>query len=99
MPGVDLSTSSLLVSTLTDLQRRVLRAVADPGVEHFGTAIARSAGIRATSVYVVLRRLEDLGLVRETWLAEAMPDARGHRHRRAYTLTEYGAEQIDLSPS
>jgi hypothetical protein len=84
---VDLSTS-----ILTELQERVLRALADPDTPPLGSAIARTAGIaQASGVYVVLRRLEDFGLAREQWSPTPVRDAAGKGHRRIYTLTPEGA--------
>jgi len=92
---MDLSTSTPS-DTLTDLQRRVFLAVGDPAVSHFGTAIARAVGTAASNVYVVLRRLEDFGLVREEWHPQSIADESGRRHRRTYVLTEYGTHVLSL---
>lgn len=84
---MDLSTS-----ILTELQERVLRALAHPDTPPLGTAIARAAGMgEASGVYVVLRRLEDFGLAREQWSPTPVRDAAGKGHRRIYTLTPEGA--------
>ena len=83
------------LNALTDKQRRVFTAVADPDVSHFGLAIGQAAGLE-TSVYVILRRLEEFGLVKEIWHAQGVLDTRGHRHRRTYELTLLGRSLATL---
>jgi DNA-binding PadR family transcriptional regulator len=68
----------------------VLAAVA----RHFryGFDISDVTGLPSGTVYPVLRRLEDAGLLRSRWEGIALARAEQRPARRYYTLTESGAE-------
>jgi len=64
------------------------------GVRH-GFDILDATGLKSGTVYPILRRLEDAGLVRSRW--EAVQHARdaGRPPRRLYELTGAGAEALE----
>ena len=59
-----------------------------------GFDIIDATGLRSGTVYPILRRLEDAGLVRSRW--ERIPRARaeGRPPRRYYQLTATGAQAV-----
>ncbi len=63
------------------------------GLAH-GFDIIDATGLRSGTVYPILRRLEEVGLVRSRW--ERAPRAReeGRPPRRYYQLTATGAEAV-----
>ncbi|MFB4316996.1 PadR family transcriptional regulator [Actinomadura sp. 21ATH] len=73
----------------------LLLAVLEPGPLHGYAIIAavqrRSGGtleLKTGTIYPALNRLERVGLLRSTWLAE------GERRRRCYELTEDGRRAL-----
>ena len=68
----------------------VLIAVAG-GLRH-GFDIIDATGLRSGTVYPILRRLEDVGVLRSHWESEAAAHAAGRPARRYYQLTGAGAE-------
>ncbi|HET7459570.1 MAG TPA: PadR family transcriptional regulator [Gemmatimonadaceae bacterium] len=77
---------------LTSSTALVLAAVAR-GVRH-GFDILEATELKSGTVYPILRRLEDAGLLRSRW--EPVRDARdaGRPPRRLYELTGAGAEAL-----
>ena len=63
------------------------------GIRH-GFDVLDATGLESGTVYPILRRLEDAGLVRSQW--EPVRDARdaGRPPRRYYELTGMGAEAV-----
>jgi PadR family transcriptional regulator PadR len=70
--------------------RAVLRALADePSTWRYGYELGQQVGLRAGSLYPILMRLSDRGLLESTW--EAEPPA-GRPPRHLYRLTTAGHE-------
>jgi PadR family transcriptional regulator, regulatory protein PadR len=68
----------------------VLGALADhPDQWHHGYALCRTLGIKAGTVYPILIRLAERGLVETSW-EHAPPSGRPPRHQ--YRITNAGAE-------
>ncbi|WP_433385641.1 PadR family transcriptional regulator [Actinoplanes sp. CA-142083] len=68
----------------------VLHALADePSTWRYGYELGRQVGLRAGSLYPILMRLTDRGLLESTW--EIAPPA-GRPPRHLYRLTEAGRE-------
>ena len=57
----------------------------------YGFEIIDVTGLRAGTVYPILRRLEAEGLVRSTWERAALAQAEGRPPRRNYRMTAAGA--------
>ena len=64
----------------------------EPSGAHYGLALANSAGVKPGTLYPILVRLEDAGVVVGEWeqLDEAVA---GRRRRRYYQLTRAGANE------
>src|SRR5437588_7099848 len=62
----------------------------DPEVEHYGLDLAKRAGLKTSSVYPVLMRLEQAGWVTSSW-ETVEPSEAGRPRRRLYRLTDSGA--------
>jgi PadR family transcriptional regulator PadR len=60
----------------------------EPARSHYGRGILRDTGIQSGSLYPILHRLEDRGLVTAAWedIQEALDE--GRRPRRLYTLDQ-----------
>ncbi len=56
----------------------------------YGFEIVEVTGLRAGTVYPVLRRLEARGLVRSSWERASVARAEGRPSRRNYELTQSG---------
>jgi PadR family transcriptional regulator, regulatory protein PadR len=63
------------------------------GLRH-GFDIIEAMGVPSGTVYPILRRLEDTGLVRSRWENEARAHADGRPPRRIYTLTAAGSAEL-----
>ena len=61
----------------------------------YGFEIVDVTGLRAGTVYPVLRRLEARGLVRSSWERASVARAEGRPSRRNYELTEAGHRAAD----
>lgn len=92
---------SLTVGTFAAVVLAVVGAL--PSHEAYGLrikdAVEKRTG-RSTSsgaVYVVLKRLEDGGLVQSSW-TDKMPE-RGGKSRRVYAMTAAGARALDATRS
>jgi DNA-binding PadR family transcriptional regulator len=64
------------------------------GVRH-GFDILEATGLKSGTVYPILRRLEDAGLVRSRWEAVQRARDEGRPPRRLYELTGAGAEALE----
>jgi PadR family transcriptional regulator, regulatory protein PadR len=75
---------------LTGPLERVLRAfLADPTAPQYGYDLMRAAGLPSGTLYPMLARLQDQGLVSSEW--EPQPqDAGGRPARKYYQLTGEG---------
>jgi PadR family transcriptional regulator, regulatory protein PadR len=75
---------------LTGPMERVLRAfLADPTAPQYGYDLMRAAGLPSGTLYPMLARLQDQGLVSSEW--EPQPqDAGGRPARKYYQLTGEG---------
>src|SRR5687767_8852165 len=58
----------------------------------YGLDVIDGTGLRSGTVYPILRRLEDTGLLRSHWEAELAARQEGRPPRRYYELTGGGAE-------
>lgn len=69
---------------MTYATARVLQAL-DEGIRH-GFDIAEATGLRGGTVYPILRRLEEDGLVASSWEAAAIGRREGRPSRKYYRL-------------
>jgi DNA-binding MarR family transcriptional regulator len=60
----------------------------------YGFDVIDGTGLRSGTVYPILRRLEDTGLLRSHWEAEPAARLEGRPPRRYYQLTGAGAELV-----
>jgi DNA-binding PadR family transcriptional regulator len=68
----------------------VLAALAaEPATWRYGYELGREVGLKAGSLYPILMRLEDRGLLESAWEAEPSP---GRPPRHLYRLTAAGEE-------
>ena len=72
---------------------RVLISVAN-GVR-YGFDIMDASGLASGTVYPILRRLEDAGILRSKWESVHRARAEQRPPRRIYQLTGSGAEALD----
>lgn len=71
--------------------RLVLSVMLDaPSEEVYGFELAQASGLPSGTIYPILRRLEDQGLVSSRWEVLEETDA-GRRRRRYYRMTGEGA--------
>jgi PadR family transcriptional regulator PadR len=71
---------------------KVLRVLLeDPMAEHWGLELGRAAGLAGGSLYPLLLRLEQSGVLVSAW-EDADPSEAGRPRRRLYRLTGEGAE-------
>lgn len=70
----------------------VLQAL-DGGLR-YGFDIAEATGLRGGTVYPILRRLEDAGVVRSKWEAIQISRKQGRPPRKYYTVAPSAAELI-----
>lgn len=86
---------------LTETTALVLVALAR-GVRH-GFDILDATGLQSGTVYPILRRLEDAGMVRSRWEAVQRARSEGRPPRRYYELTGAGSramhEALERHPS
>ena len=71
----------------------VLNAIRD-GVA-YGFDILDATGLESGTVYPILSRLEDNGLVRSTWENETQAHAEGRPARRYYAITAAGKAALE----
>ena len=60
----------------------------------YGFDISDATGLPSGTVYPVLRRLEDAGLLRSRWEEAATAHAEQRPPRRYYTVTASGAQSV-----
>ena len=81
---------------LTGPLERVLRVLtADPSAQHYGYDLMRAAGLPSGTLYPMLARLQQEGLVQSEWEAQR-EDAGGRPPRRYYRLTAEGVRVARL---
>ncbi len=81
---------------LTAPLERVLRVlVADPAAPHYGYDLMKAARLPSGTLYPMLARLQQEGLVDSQW-EEQRPDAGGRPPRKYYRLTAEGARVVRL---
>ena len=73
----------------------VLNAIRDGVV--YGFDILDATGLESGTVYPILSRLENDGLVRSTWEAEARAHADGRPARRYYASTAPGRAALEAA--
>ena len=61
----------------------------------YGFEIIDLTGLRAGTVYPILRRLEAEGMVRSTWERASIAQAEGRPPRRNYRMTDAGERAAD----
>ena len=84
---------------LTKPLERVLRAfLADPSVPHYGYDLMQAARLPSGTLYPMLARLQDEGLVSSEWesRADGDGDAGGRPPRKYYRLTGEGVRVARL---
>lgn len=81
---------------LTAPLERVLRVlVADPAASHYGYDLMKAARLQSGTLYPMLARLQQEGLVESEW-EDQRPDAGGRPPRKYYRLTAEGARVARL---
>jgi hypothetical protein len=71
---------------------KVLRVLLeDPTAKHYGFKVGRAAGLSGGSLYPLLGRLEQAGMLASGW-EDVNPSAVGRPRRRLYWLTSEGAD-------
>jgi DNA-binding PadR family transcriptional regulator len=88
---------------LTRPLERVLRVLlADPTAEHYGYDLMKATRLPSGTLYPMLARLQQEGLVRSEW-EEQRQDAAGRPPRKYYRLTAEGARvarlELALTPA
>ena len=84
---------------LTGPLERVLRVlIADPSAQHYGYDLMKAAKLPSGTLYPMLARLQQDGLVESEWEAQR-EDAGGRPPRRYYRLTAQGlrAARLELA--
>jgi PadR family transcriptional regulator len=81
---------------LTGPLERVLRVLtADPSAQHYGYDLMKAARLPSGTLYPMLARLQQEGLVQSEWEAQR-EDAGGRPPRRYYRLTAEGVRVARL---
>lgn len=78
---------------MTYATARVLQAL-DEGISH-GFDIAEATGLRGGTVYPILRRLEEDGLVASSWEAASIGRREGRPSRKYYRLLKAARRVVD----
>jgi DNA-binding PadR family transcriptional regulator len=87
---------SLGLVKLTGPLERVLRVlVADPAAPHYGYDLMKAARLPSGTLYPMLARLQQEGLVDSQWESQR-PDAGGRPPRKYYRLTAEGVRVARL---
>ena len=82
-------------SRMTIQTLAVLKAlVDDPLGKRYGLEISKAAGLPTGSVYPILARLEEEGLLASDW-ERVNPSAAGRPRRRFYWLTSLGEQRAE----
>ena len=63
----------------------------------YGFDIAEATGLRGGTVYPILRRLEDAGMVRSRWERVQISRAEGRPPRKYYRVTAAAGESIQTA--
>ena len=85
---------------LTAALERVLRAfLADPSAHRYGYDLMRAARLPSGTLYPMLARLEEQGLVTSEWESRPDRDAGGRPPRKYYRLTGEGVRVARLEMS
>jgi DNA-binding PadR family transcriptional regulator len=80
---------------LTGALERVLRVlVADPAAQHYGYDLMKATRLPSGTLYPMLARLQQDGMVDSEW--EERPEAGGRPPRKYYRLTAAGASAARL---
>jgi PadR family transcriptional regulator, regulatory protein PadR len=81
---------------LTGPLERVLRVLlADPTAQHYGYDLMKATKLPSGTLYPMLARLQQEGLVHSEW-EDQRPDAAGRPPRKYYRLTAEGARVAHL---
>ncbi len=72
------------------LERALRVLVADPAARHYGYDLMKAARLASGTLYPMLARLQEEGLVESEW-EEQRPEAGGRPPRKYYRLTAEGA--------
>jgi PadR family transcriptional regulator, regulatory protein PadR len=70
--------------------------VADPERERFGLEMIRLAGIPSGSLYPILHRFEERGLLIASWEDMAIAETERRRQRRTYLLNPRAADRATI---
>ena len=75
---------------LTEQSLKVLKLfLDDPRASYSGSALMKALGLSSGTLYPILMRFEDAGLLDSEWESET-PQALGRPRRRLYTMTGKG---------
>jgi PadR family transcriptional regulator PadR len=74
-----------------NLLKVLVALLADPTTSHYGTEIGKAARLSGGSLYPLLLRLEQAGVLESDW-EQVDPSEVGRPRRRLYRLTGEGAE-------
>lgn len=72
-------------------------ALQDPGREWYGLQMIEATGLAAGTIYPIIARLEQYGLLESRWEDPAEHEAAGRPRRRYYRFTSDGAERARLA--
>lgn len=83
---------------ISDETATVLRLFLDePTTERFGREIIKNTGLKSGSLYPILSRMQDMGLLTSTWEEEDAAAAAQRRPRRLYRLDPTNAQQAETA--
>ena len=74
---------------LTEQSLRVLKVFLDEPRAYSGAALMKAIGLSSGTLYPILMRFEDAGVLDSAWESES-PQALGRPRRRLYTITGEG---------
>ena len=80
-----------------DIRLTLPTATVLAGIDHglrYGFDLIEASGLRAGTVYPILRRLEEAGLIVGAWEAVSRSRAEGRPPRRYYRLTSAGETKL-----
>jgi PadR family transcriptional regulator, regulatory protein PadR len=91
LPGVDWPRRIRVIDDgLTEQSLKVLKLfLDDPHASYSGAAMMKAIGLSSGTLYPILIRLEDAGLLKSEW-ESAAPQLLGRPRRRLYTVTGLG---------
>lgn len=81
---------------ITPQTLRVLDALMSSNQQLSGAEIAKTSGLASGTLYPILLRLEDAGMVVSNW-EEGDPSLLGRPRRRYYTVTGLGASRAQAA--